>query len=164
MAGTSYQMFEVLSFLQSGEVLTSFINDNSANFSGDKKYNEEFRVSIFWQYARKILKSNLVLVVVLVLESKGLYLVPPNTNLNIHITLTWGGRDEVQPPYACTYHKCGNSCANAFYVYACVTSEVWTVKIMNWIVYSKSYLKLTAARRLNLITERKSTELATAVR
>ena len=88
MAGTSYQMFEVLSFLQSGEVLTSFINDNSANFSGDKKYNEEFRVSIFWQYARKILKSNLVLVVVLVLESKGLYLVPPNTNLNIHITLT----------------------------------------------------------------------------
>ena len=43
MAGTSYQMLEVLSFLQSGEVLTSFINDYSANFSGDKKYNEEFR-------------------------------------------------------------------------------------------------------------------------
>ena len=70
----------------------------------------------------------------------------------------------MQSPYACTYHKCGSSCVNAFYVYACVTSEVWTVKIMNWIVYSKSYLKLTAARRLNLITERKSTELATAVR
>ena len=65
-------MLEVLSFLQLGEVLTSFINDNSANFSGHKKYNEEFRVSIFWQYARKNLKSNLVLVVVLVLQSKGL--------------------------------------------------------------------------------------------
>ena len=162
MAGTSYQMLEVLSFLQSGEVLTSFINDYSANFSGDKKYNEEFRGVYFLTYAKKRLKSNHVFV--LVLESKGLYLVPPNTNLNIHITLTWGGRDEVQPPYACTYHKCGNSCANAFYVYACVTSEVWTVKIMNWIVYSKSYLKLMAAWKLNLITERKSTELATAVR
>ena len=43
MAGTSYQMLEVLSFLQSGEVLTSFINDYSANFSGDKKYKEGFR-------------------------------------------------------------------------------------------------------------------------
>ena len=43
VAGTSYQMLEVLSFLQSGEVLTSFNNDNSANFSDDKKYNEEFR-------------------------------------------------------------------------------------------------------------------------
>ena len=29
--------------LQSGEGSTSFNNDNSANFSGEKKYNEEFR-------------------------------------------------------------------------------------------------------------------------
>ena len=86
MAGTSYQMLEVLSFLQSGEVLTSFINDYSANFSGDKKYNEEFRGVYFLTYAKKRLKSNHVFV--LVLESKGLYLVPPNTNLNIHIALT----------------------------------------------------------------------------
>ena len=28
--------------LQSGEALTSFNNDNSANLSGEKKYNEEF--------------------------------------------------------------------------------------------------------------------------
>ena len=31
------------SILQSGEGSTSFNNDNSANFSGEKKYNEEFR-------------------------------------------------------------------------------------------------------------------------
>ena len=31
------------SILQSGEVSTFFNNDNSANFSGEKKYNEEFR-------------------------------------------------------------------------------------------------------------------------
>ena len=30
------------SILQSGEGSTSFNNDNSANFSGEKKYNEEF--------------------------------------------------------------------------------------------------------------------------
>ena len=30
------------SILQSGEVFSSFNNDNSANFSGKKKYNEEF--------------------------------------------------------------------------------------------------------------------------
>ena len=34
--------------LQSGEVLASFNNDNSANFSGEKKCNEEFQ-----QYAKK---------------------------------------------------------------------------------------------------------------
>ena len=34
--------------LQSGEGLTSFNKDNSANFSGEKKkINETFRVSIF---------------------------------------------------------------------------------------------------------------------
>ena len=30
------------SILQSGEVLTSLNNDNSANFSGERKYNQEF--------------------------------------------------------------------------------------------------------------------------
>ena len=38
--GTSYQMLEVLHSVQG---LTSFNNDNSANVSGEKKYNEEFR-------------------------------------------------------------------------------------------------------------------------
>ena len=33
--------------LQSGEALTSFNNDNSANLSGEKKYNEEFRAVYF---------------------------------------------------------------------------------------------------------------------
>ena len=56
MAGTSYQMLEVLSFLQSGEGLTSFINDNSANFSGDKKYNEEFQGVYFLSIREKRFK------------------------------------------------------------------------------------------------------------
>ena len=46
VAGTSYQIsvsnVRSLSILQSGEGSTSFNNDNSANFSGEKKYNEEF--------------------------------------------------------------------------------------------------------------------------
>ena len=54
MAGTSYQMLEVLSFLQSGEVLTPFDNDNSVNFSGDKKYNEEFRDDNFLTIREKM--------------------------------------------------------------------------------------------------------------
>ena len=60
------------SIFQSREVLTSFNNDNNANFSGEKKYNEEFRGVYFMAIRKKNFKSNLVLVVVLVLESKGL--------------------------------------------------------------------------------------------
>ena len=60
------------------EVLTSFNNDNSAKFSGEKKYNEEFREVYFLTLREKNFKSNFVLVVVpvliLVLESKGLTL------------------------------------------------------------------------------------------
>ena len=47
MAGTSF------SILQSGEVSTSFNNDNSANFSGDKKYNEAFRGVYFLTICEK---------------------------------------------------------------------------------------------------------------
>ena len=44
VAGTSYQMLEVLAFCNLERGSTSFNNDNSANFSGEKKkYNEEFR-------------------------------------------------------------------------------------------------------------------------
>ena len=50
--------------LWSGESLTSFNNDNSANFPGEKKYNEAFRGVYF------NIKSNLVIVVVLFLKSK----------------------------------------------------------------------------------------------
>ena len=43
VAGTNYQMLEFLALiLQSGEGPTSFNNDNSVNFSGEEKYNEEF--------------------------------------------------------------------------------------------------------------------------
>ena len=44
VAGTSYQMCNRrFSILQPGEVLSSFNNDKSANFSGEKKCNEEFQ-------------------------------------------------------------------------------------------------------------------------
>ena len=45
MAETNYQMLEVSSFiiLQLAEGLTSINKDNSADFLGEKKYNEEIR-------------------------------------------------------------------------------------------------------------------------
>ena len=44
VAGTSYQMCSRrFSILQPGEILSSFNNDKSANFSGEKKCNEEFQ-------------------------------------------------------------------------------------------------------------------------
>ena len=45
--------------LQSGEGLTFFNKDNSANFSGEKKSNEAFRVFIFraGKYANKTLSK-----------------------------------------------------------------------------------------------------------
>ena len=51
--------------MQSGEVLTSFKNDNSAKFSGEKKYNEEFLGVYFLTIREKNFKSNPVAVLVL---------------------------------------------------------------------------------------------------
>ena len=70
MAETNYQMLKVLSFLRSGESLTSSNKDNSANFSGEKSLMKHSEVSTFLQYAENF-KSNLILVVILVFESKG---------------------------------------------------------------------------------------------
>ena len=70
MAETNYQMLKVLSFLRSGESLTSSNEDNSANFSGEKSMKKHSGVSTCLQYAENF-KSNLILVVILVLESKG---------------------------------------------------------------------------------------------
>ena len=43
LVGTSYHNYvRSFSILQSGEGSTSFNNDNSANFSGEKKHSEEF--------------------------------------------------------------------------------------------------------------------------
>ena len=47
VAGTSYQMLELFSILQSGEGSTSFNNDNSANVSGEKSTMKNSGVSIF---------------------------------------------------------------------------------------------------------------------
>ena len=49
--------------------LSSFSKDNNANFLVKKKCNEAFR----GVYTRTNFKSNLILLAVLVLESKGLY-------------------------------------------------------------------------------------------
>ena len=43
--------------MQSGEALTSFNNDNSANLSGEKKYNEEFPAVYFLIIREKILNE-----------------------------------------------------------------------------------------------------------
>ena len=59
--------------LRSEEGVTSFTKGNRANFSGEKWYNEAFRGAYSLRRREKNFKSNLVLVVVLVLESKGLY-------------------------------------------------------------------------------------------
>ena len=55
--------------LRSGKRITSLIKDNSAKFSSEKKYTEALRVDFFYRTREK---SNLVLVVRLVLESIGL--------------------------------------------------------------------------------------------
>ena len=54
------------------------LNNNSANFSGEKKYNKRIPGCLFFDITSKNFQSNLVLVVVhvvLVLESKALYSV-----------------------------------------------------------------------------------------
>ena len=45
---TSYQII-----LRSGQGLTSSNKENSANFSGEKKYNEAFRGVYFWTIREK---------------------------------------------------------------------------------------------------------------
>ena len=61
-----------------GSLFVWSLNDNSANFSGEKKYNERIPGCLFFDITPKNFQSNLVLVVVhvvLVLESKALYSV-----------------------------------------------------------------------------------------
>ena len=43
MGGNKLSNVRSFSILQSGEGSTSFNNDNSANFPGEKKYNKEFQ-------------------------------------------------------------------------------------------------------------------------
>ena len=68
------ELSNVRSFIISREGVTSFNTDNSAIFSNEKKkYNEAFREVYILRIREINFKSNLVLVVVLDLESKGLY-------------------------------------------------------------------------------------------
>ena len=69
-----------LIILRSGEGLTSFNKDNSANVSWKKKYDAAFRKVYFFKSTRKNVKkkkSNLVRVVVLVLVAKAHYYFSP---------------------------------------------------------------------------------------
>ena len=54
VAGNKLSNVTSFTFKRSGAGLTSSNEDNSANFSGEKKYNEAFRVSIFGQSAKKL--------------------------------------------------------------------------------------------------------------
>ena len=55
VAGTRLSNVRNFSILQSGEVFSSFNNDKSANFSDEKKYNEEFRGVYFLTIRKKTL-------------------------------------------------------------------------------------------------------------
>ena len=55
VAGGGLSNVRSFSILQSGEGSTSFNNDNSANFPGEKKYNEEFRCVYFLTIREKTL-------------------------------------------------------------------------------------------------------------
>ena len=74
---TTYQILEVVFLhLRLGDGLTSFIENNSANFSGEISASKLSGMSIqcffsFFEYPRKRKKSNLAVVVVLDHESKG---------------------------------------------------------------------------------------------
>ena len=57
--------------LRQGDGLSSFSKDNSANFWWKRSEMKLSGVSIFWEYAKNF-KSNLILIVILILESKGL--------------------------------------------------------------------------------------------
>ena len=62
-----------LTILRSGKVFTSSNKDNTANFYGEKKCNEAILFFFFLDNNQKIFRSNLVLEVVFVPESEGLY-------------------------------------------------------------------------------------------
>ena len=72
--------FYHFAILRLGERVTSFTKDNNANFSSEKWENEAFREVYILRKKRKNLKSNLVLIVVLVPESKGLYCINRQTS------------------------------------------------------------------------------------
>ena len=72
LADTSYRVLQVLIFLRLGDSLTSFNKDDTTNFYGEKDVQRSCPGCLLFENTRKNFKLNLVLVVVLVLESKGL--------------------------------------------------------------------------------------------
>ena len=82
--------------LQSGEGLTSLNNDNSANFSGEKKCNEEFQGVYFLTIREKTL--NEISYSKSFLESKGLYLELFSARLPVKVLKTLNGRQSLYSP------------------------------------------------------------------
>ena len=74
VAGTSYQMLEVLAFCNLERAQPPSITITVLTFLVKKRISG----CLFFDSTRKNFKSNLVLVVVLVLESKGLYFIHLN--------------------------------------------------------------------------------------
>ena len=71
VAGTSYQMLEVLAFCNWERAQPSSIAITVLTSLVEKKYNEKFWGIYFLTIGKKNFKSSLVLVVILNLESKG---------------------------------------------------------------------------------------------
>ena len=68
----SYKVFNRgFIILRPGDGLTFFSKDNSANFFGEKEVQWRFLGCLLFENTRKNFKSNVVLVVFLALESKG---------------------------------------------------------------------------------------------
>ena len=72
MAAETSLNVESFIILRLGEGITPFNKDNSANCSGESKVQRSFPGCLFFENTRENVKSNLVLVVVLVIEYKGL--------------------------------------------------------------------------------------------
>ena len=73
VAGTSYEMLEVLAFCNWERAQPPSITITVLTFLVKKKVQLRISGCLFFDNTRKNFKSNLVLVVVLVLESKVLY-------------------------------------------------------------------------------------------
>ena len=73
MSSGGSKLSNVRSFItwRSGKGVTTFTKGNSANFSSENGKNEAFWGVYILRIGEKTLKTNLVLVVVLALESKG---------------------------------------------------------------------------------------------
>ena len=77
LANTKYKCYSFYFFLRLGNSLISFNQDNNATFFGEKDVQSSYPGCLLFENTRKNFELNLVLLVVLALESKGLHLHTP---------------------------------------------------------------------------------------